>query len=116
MIRNDPDGYDALLAANPDVYRDGDHWVMLYFGASRNNPDGEVHAHTMSAFSTDLVNWRSHPDPILSAGGHPDGLDNVHAHNTSVVYNELNDTYYMFYCAVGVEGRVICLVTNRPLE
>jgi predicted GH43/DUF377 family glycosyl hydrolase len=116
VVRNNPDGYDALLAANPDIYRDGDHWVMLYFGASRNNPDGKVHAHTLAAFSTDLVNWTSHPEPILTAGGHPDGLDSVHAHNTSLVYNKSNDTYYMFYCAVGAKGRVICLVTNKSLD
>ena len=30
VIPNNPQGYDALLAANPKVYRDGDHWTMFY--------------------------------------------------------------------------------------
>jgi hypothetical protein len=102
---------------------------MLYFGydgrgyqscraVSRDlvnwRPDGLVHAHTMTAFSYDLKQWISHPEPILKAGGH--GLDSVHAHNISLVYNELNDTLYMFYCAVGKKGRGIALLTNKPLR
>jgi hypothetical protein len=82
------------MVDGPDVYwhqgewhmlyfRDGDYWVMLCFGASRNNPDG---------------------------------LDTLHSHNTSQVYNMSNDTYYMFCCAVGAKGRVISLVNNKSLD
>lgn len=115
VIENNPNGYDALLAANPEIYRDKDHWVMFYFGASRNHPDQKVHAHTLTAFSTDLINWTVNPDPIFMAGGHPDGLDEIHAHNISFVYNRKNDTHYMFYCAVGKKGRGIGLLTSKRL-
>jgi len=115
VIKNNPDGYDELLAANPEIYWDKDHWAMFYFGASRNNPDKKVHAHSMMAFSLDFVHWTVDPEPILMAGGHPDRLDETHAHNISLVYNEENDTYYMFYCAVGERGRGIGLLTSRLL-
>jgi predicted GH43/DUF377 family glycosyl hydrolase len=115
VIRNNANGYDALLAASAEIYWDTDHWVMFYFGASRNNPDNKVHAHTLVAFSNDLIHWTTHPIPIFKAGGHPNGLDNTHAHNISLVYNEQNDTHYMFYCAVGNKGRGIGLLTSKPL-
>ena len=94
IIKNDPKGYDAVIASNPEIYWDEDHWTMFYFGASKNNEDGKFHAHQMVAFSTDLVRWKKHPEPIFKAGGHPNGLDNVHAHNPSLIYNEVNDTFY----------------------
>ena len=115
IIRNQPEGYDAILTANPEIYWDNDHWVMFYFGASRNNPDKKLHAHIMLAFSYDLINWTVNPEPIYKAGGHPNGFDRAHAHNVSVVYNEQNDTYYLFYCAVGEKGRGIGLLTSKPL-
>ncbi|MCU0645654.1 MAG: hypothetical protein MUC94_15530 [bacterium] len=115
VINNNPGGYDALLAANPEIYWDKDHWLMFYFGASRNNPDKKVHAHSLMAFSLDLIHWTVHPEPIFMAGGHPDGLDEIHAHNISLVYNEKNDTHYMFYCAVGKKGRGIGLLTSKSL-
>jgi len=31
------------------------------------------------------------------------------------VYNPKNDTYYMYYCAVGNAGRGIGLITSKPL-
>lgn len=116
VIKNSADGYDALLAADAEIYWDTDHWVMFYFGASRNNPDGQVHAHTMAAFSRNLIHWRKHPEPIFKAGRHPQGLDRIHAHNISLVYNPENDTHYMFYCAVGDQGRGIGLLTSKTVE
>jgi len=54
---------------------------------------------------------------MLHFGASRDTLDEkIHAHNTSVVFNQLNDTYYVFYCAVGVKGRLICLVADKPLR
>lgn len=115
VIRNQPAGYDALLAADAEIYWDHDHWIMFYFGASRNNPDNQVHAHIMLAFSYDLIHWTVNPEPLYKAGGHPTGLDQTHAHNVSLVYNAENDTYYLFYCAVGNQGRGIGLLTSKPL-
>ena len=50
----------------------------------------------MLAFSYNLITWTVNPEPIYKAGGHPNGFDRTHAHNVSVVYNEQNDTYYLF--------------------
>lgn len=110
VITNRPGGYDAQFASDPKVFRDGDHWVMFYFGV------GQGGAHIMAAFSRDLLHWTAHPDPLYKAGGHPGGLDRQYAHKVSLVYNPANDTFYLFYCAVGNRGRCIGLLTSRTLN
>lgn len=104
------DGYDASFASDPKVFRDGDHWVLFYFGVGRGG------AHIMAAFSRDLVHWTAHPEPLYKAGGHPGGLDRQYAHKTSLVYHPANDTFYLYYCACGNKGRGIGLLTSRPLK
>jgi predicted GH43/DUF377 family glycosyl hydrolase len=101
-------GYDEQFASDPKVFRDGDHWTMLYFGV------GHGHAHIMIAFSRDLLHWTAHPEPLYQAGGHPGGLDEEHAHKVSLVYHHPSDTFYLYYCAVGTLGRCIGLLTSRP--
>ncbi|MFP4499425.1 MAG: hypothetical protein ACLFTT_00365 [Candidatus Hydrogenedentota bacterium] len=103
-------GYDEKFASDPKVFRDGDHWTMFYFGVGRNG------AHIMIAFSRDLEHWTAHPEPLYKAGGHPDGLDKKYAHKISLVHNPANDTFYLFYCAVGNKGRGIGLITSRPIQ
>lgn len=111
VVRNGgPDAYDEQFCSDGKVFRDGDHWVMIYFGVGRGG------AHIMAAFSRDLVHWTRHPEPLYKTGGHPLGLDATYAHKVSLVYNDANDTYYMYYCAVGNKGRGIGLLTSRPLE
>ena len=110
VIKNGNSAYDTVMAADPKVYRDGDHWTMFYFGLGANG-----HANIMAAFSTDLLNWTASPEPLYLAGGNPSGLDSTYAHKISLVYNPQNDTYYMYYCAVGNQGRGIGLLTSRPL-
>ncbi|MDX9755833.1 MAG: glycoside hydrolase family 127 protein, partial [bacterium] len=95
--------------SDPKVFWDKDHWVMFYFGVGKGG------AHIMAAFSRDLVHWTDHPEPLYKAGGHPGGLDATYAHKISLVYNPANDTYYMYYCAVGDQGRGIGLLTSRPV-
>lgn len=109
VIRNTAGGYDEKFCSDPKVFRDGDHWTMFYFGVGRGG------AHIMIAFSRDLYNWTVRPEPLYKAGGHPLGLDKTYAHKISLVYNPKNNTYYMFYCAVGNKGRGIGLITNKPL-
>ncbi len=110
-----PDGYDEQFCSDPKVYRDGDHWVMFYFGV------GQGGAHIMIAFSRDLVHWTAHPEPLYKAGGNPSGLDKQYAHKTSLVWNPRKETFYLFYNAVpGVAGsptggRGIGLITSRAL-
>jgi predicted GH43/DUF377 family glycosyl hydrolase len=108
LVRNRPGGYDESFCSDPRVFRDGDHWVMLYFGVGRG------HAHIMAAFSRDLLHWTADPEPLYKAGGNPSGLDKQFAHKISLVYNAKEDSYYMYYCAVGSKGRGIGLITSRP--
>jgi len=109
VVRNTPGGYDERFCSDGKVFRDGDHWVMFYFGVGRGG------AHIMTAFSRDLRHWTVNPEPLYKAAGHPNGLDRKYAHKISLVYNPKNDTYYMFYCAVGNKGRGIGLLTSRPI-
>ena len=97
-----------VLGMSTTAVRDGDHWGMFYFGVGRGG------AHIMAAFSRDLYHWTSHPEPLYKAGGHPEGLDKKYAHKISLVYTEANDTFYLFYCAVGRQGRGIGLITSKP--
>ena len=109
IVRNTPGGYDENFASDPKVFRDGDHWTMFYFGV------GHGGAHIMVAFSRDLLNWTVDPEPLYKAGGNPSGLDRTYAHKISLVYNKKNDTFYLYYCAVGDKGRGIGLITSKVL-
>jgi beta-xylosidase len=109
VVRVRPGGYDESFCADPKVFRDGDHWVMLYFGVGRGG------AHIMAAFSRDLLHWTADPEPLYKAGGNPSGLDRKHAHKISLVWNPVNETFYLYYCAVGSKGRGIGLITSKPL-
>jgi hypothetical protein len=108
VVANRSGGYDADFASDPKVFRDGDHWIMFYFGV------GHGGAHIMAAFSRDLAHWTAHPDPLYKAGGNPSGLDKQYAHKTSLVYNPVNGSFYLFYCACGNKGRGIGLITSKP--
>jgi hypothetical protein len=109
ILRVRSGGYDEKFCSDGKVYRDGDHWLMLYFGV------GHGGAHIMAAFSRDLHHWSAHPQPLYRAGGHPGGLDARHAHKVSLVYRADSETFYMHYCAVGARGRGIGLITSQPL-
>ena len=109
VVRNRSGGYDAEFCSDGKVFRDGDHWVMFYFGVGKGG------AHIMIAFSRDLRNWTAHPEPLYKAGGHPGGLDKQFAHKISLVYNPVNNTFYLYYCACGNKGRGIGLITSKQL-
>lgn len=111
VLRVRPDGFDAEFVADGKVFKDGDHWVMFYFGVGKGG------AHIMVAFSRDLERWTADPEPLYKAGGNPSGLDSQYAHKVSLVWNPKNETWYMFYCAVGSMGRRgIGLITSKPLS
>ena len=109
IVRVVKGGYNEQFCSDGKVFRDGDHWVMFYFGVGRGG------AHIMVAFSRDLEHWAAHPEPLYKAGGHPNGLDKEHAHKISLVYNPKDQTFYLYYCACGNKGRGIGLITSRPL-
>ena len=115
VVANRKGGYDEQFCSDGKVFKDGDHWVMFYFGVGKGG------AHIMFAASRDLVHWTAHPEPLYKAGGHPKGLDKQYAHKISLVYNPANETFYMFYNAVPGEhsptgGRGIGLITSKPIK
>ena len=111
MLTNRPGGFDANFCSDPKVFRDGDHWLMIYFGMARGS------AQIMIAFSRDLLQWTSDPTPLYKAGGNPSGLDQTYAHKISLVRNPANGIFYLFYCAVCKErGRGVGLITSAPLR
>ncbi|MFB9276011.1 hypothetical protein ACFQMJ_26700 [Cohnella cellulosilytica] len=91
VLKVSPGRWDSQFVSEPCIVRDGDAWLNFTFGF-----DG-VHAQDGLAFSSDLLHWTKHPDPILPAG-EPGSLDETHAHKASVIY--WKDTLYHFYCAV----------------
>jgi beta-xylosidase len=109
IVRVRSGGYDEQFCSDGKVFRDGDHWVMFYFGVGRGG------AHVMAACSRDVLHWTAHPEPLYKAGGHPGGLDAQCAHKISLVYNSNNGTFYMYYCAVGDKGRGIGLITSKAI-
>jgi predicted GH43/DUF377 family glycosyl hydrolase len=109
IIRNTPGGYDDQFCSDAKVFWDKDHWVMFYFGVGKGG------AHIMVAFSKDLLHWTVRPEPLYKNGGHPGGLDKTYAHKISLVFNPENQTFYMYYCAVGNKGRGIGLITSKPV-
>ena len=110
VIGNRAGGFDEQFASDPKVFRDGDHWVMFYFGVGRGG------AHIMVAFSWDLVHWTAHPEPLYRAGGHPGGLDRQYAHKISLARDPADGTFYLYYCATGNRDRGIGLITSRRLS
>mmetsp|Transcript_20908 Transcript_20908/g.44075 ORF Transcript_20908/g.44075 Transcript_20908/m.44075 type:complete len:1319 (-) Transcript_20908:145-4101(-) len=105
------EGYDTQFTSDAKVFwdRDESHFCMFYFGV------GKVGAHIMIAYSKDLIHWVRDPKPLYTAGANPSGLDKQYAHKISLVWNPCNETWYMFYCAVGDAGRGIGLITSRSL-
>ena len=70
----------------------------------------------MAAFSRDLLHWTVDPEPLYKAGDNPSGLDKKYAHKISLVWNPKNETFYLYYNAVGEKGRGIGLITSKPLK
>ncbi len=111
IVRNGgPGSFNEKFCSDGKVFRDGDHWVMLFFGVGRGG------AHIMAAYSRDLIHWTTDPEPLYQAGGHPLSLDRTYAHKISLIYQPANETFYLFYCAVGPKGRGIGLLTSKPLQ
>lgn len=71
--------FDDRFASDPCVLRDGDHWVMFYFGLSS---DG--HAREGFATSTDLLHWTKSGEVLVDVG--PAGsIDALYAHKPAVI-------------------------------
>jgi len=71
--------FDERFASDPCVLRDGDLWVMFYFGLAS---DG--HGRESVATSTDLVSWTKSGDVLIDRG-EPGSIDALHAHKPAIV-------------------------------
>ncbi len=94
LLRNgSPGAFDDLFASDPAVFRDGDCWVMFYFGSCS---DG--HARDGVAFSGDLVHWEKSGEVLVDIGG-AGSVDAIHAHKPGLIAR--GGRLFHFYCAVG---------------
>lgn len=82
--------WDSQFCADPYVARDGERWLMFYYGYNRR------HAQDGIALSDNLLDWVKHPDPILT-NGQAGEIDHFYAHKPSMLYYQ--GILYHFYCA-----------------
>jgi len=100
-----PGDMDERFASDPCVLRDGEQWVMFYFGLAA---DG--HAREGYATSPDLRSWCKSSDLLLDVGA-AGSLDDVHAHKPAVVHWDGRLEHY--YCAVGSQAPVVAGESTR---
>ncbi|HLS63163.1 MAG TPA: hypothetical protein VK060_07295 [Ruania sp.] len=93
LVRNGPTGaIDDRFASDPCVLRDGDTWVMFYFGLCS---DGR--ARETFAWSEDLRTWHRSEQVLVDVG--PEGsIDSAYAHKPAVITSGGRLEHY--YCAV----------------
>lgn len=117
LLRITPGSWDSRFASDPCVLKQGDTWIMFYFGYDGN------HAQEGLAFSKDLIHWEKCSEPILKPGS-KGSLDSKHAHKPSVIRHE--GILYHFYCAcrpglpediTSCHGqfRTIAVATSKPI-
>jgi hypothetical protein len=92
LSTGEPGSFDERFASDPCVLRDGDFWIMFYFGLAA---DG--HAREGYATSRDLRNWEKSPEILLDIG-QPGSIDSTHTHKPAVICWEGRLEHY--YCAV----------------
>lgn len=94
-----PGAFDRCFASDPFVVRDGQTWLMFYFGLAE---DG--HAREGLAWSRDLTTWTKSGEPILDIG--PAGsVDAAHAHKPSLITDQGRLEHY--YCAAAPQDPVV---------
>lgn len=86
-----PGKFDGYFASDPVVVRDGEDWVMFYYGF-----DG-VKGQEGIAFSKDLLHWEAYPEPIMRVGDEGE-IDSRQAHKPSILMKD--GMLYHFYVAV----------------
>jgi len=90
----EPGAFDERFASDPCVLRDGDHWVMFYFGLAA---DG--HAREGFATSRDLRTWTKADDVLIDVGT-SGSIDALYAHKPAVITWEGRLEHY--YTAVSL--------------
>lgn len=93
LLKVGPAGaFDDRFASDPCVLRQGQEWVMFYFGLSS---DG--HARDSAALSGDLLHWHKCGQVLVDVG--PEGtIDSRYAHKPGMIAKD--GVLYHFYCAV----------------
>lgn len=87
-----PGEFDDIFASDPAVFRDGDRWLLFYYGAST---DG--YARNGVAYSDDLLNWEKSGEILIDVG--PEGaIDSTYAHKPGII--AADGRLFHFYCAV----------------
>src|SRR5690606_19651775 len=84
--------FDRWFASDPCVLRDGEVWLMFYFGLAHDHQ----HAREGLAWSTDLRTWTK--SGVLLDVGPAGSVDATHAHKPSVITWDGRLEHY--YCAV----------------
>ena len=93
LVPNGAEGaLDDRFASDPCVLRDGDTWVMFYFGLSSDGRARETYA-----TSADLVTWRRSEEVLIDVGG-PGSIDSAYAHKPAIITHDGCLEHY--YCAV----------------
>lgn len=94
-----PGDFDERFASDPCVLRDGDVWVMFYFGLAA---DG--HAREGYATSRDLHTWVKSDEVLLDVG--PAGsIDSLHTHKPAVI--TWNGRLEHYYTAVALQQQPV---------
>ncbi|WP_078544714.1 glycoside hydrolase family protein [Litchfieldia alkalitelluris] len=90
VLKVTPDAWDCGFASDPCILKNGDEWVMYYFGFNYKQAQEGL------ALSKDLLNWEKYPEPIIRVG-EGDEIDSIFAHKPSVITH--NGVLYHFYTA-----------------
>jgi predicted GH43/DUF377 family glycosyl hydrolase len=93
-----PGDFDERFASDPCVLRDGDFWIMFYFGLAE---DG--HAREGYATSRNLRDWQKSREILMDVGP-PGSIDSTHTHKPAVI--TWNGRLEHYYCAVGPQEPV----------
>lgn len=113
LIRNGgPGSWDERFASDPCVMKDGDRWVLFYFGL-----DAKGVARDLAAVGPDLYHFAKGNEILIDVGP-PGTVDSTYAHKPSVIWHR-GDLYH-FYCAVSGrypnEVRGISVARSRPWD
>lgn len=119
VITVSTDKWDSHFCADPYVVKDGERWVMYYYGFNRR------HAQEGIALSDNFLDWVKYPEPLIANGREGD-IDFIYAHKPSVLYYD--GVLYHFYCScrkyqpgdptrsLWDEFRTITLATSVQME
>lgn len=118
VLKVTPGAWDSGFVSDPCVLRDGDRWVMYFFGYDYKKAQEGI------ALSHDLRQWDKYPEPIIETGREGE-LDALFAHKPSVIRH--NGILYHFYtasrrpqdgdrtCNIFPEFRTITVATSELL-